>query len=473
MKNTIFNIKSYVLLASLAVLTLLSCSEDNDLVGDPFVVAFEQPDLNTSEMALQEVILMDYSKIAEQSGTFEITIDSQNALEYAVDYVTVPEAIDNVISMSIETGTEENSIVFETLSNNIDEATVISLTVTNIDYQYSNIQGNSQLIISSNISSSGAIEPELGGPNEGNQVYIDLSSRSTTEVQRDSWDLGFYNGNEFRVTINGSIYMATAALSETNIDAVSASGVSALQSQVAVGTFNPDNANYVDAPNGNILETAIDEISVNDAENPVYLVNLGYEVGTADANVGSVVISGDHRGWKKIRILRNGNDYVLQYADLDDTTHQEITISKNELYNLKHFSFNTNTIVDVEPQKEKWDICFTVFTNLIPGSGSYGYSDFIMHNRKGGALAYQVNTSDYEYDDFVLSNINEANFSEDQTVIGSNWRSVFSGGSVHTDRFFIVKDPNGNIYKLKFIALTNENGERGYPEFEYELLTEL
>lgn len=472
MKKTIFNIKTYMLLACLAVLTLLSCSEDNDLVGDPFVVAFSQPDLNTSDMALQEVILMDYSRITSQSGTFEITIDSQNALEYGVDYVTIPEAIDNVISMSIETGTEENSIVFETLSNNIDEATVISLTVTNIDYQYSNIQGNSQLIISSNISSSGAIEPELGGPNEGNQVYIDLSSRSTTEVQRDSWDLGFYNGNEFRVTINGSIYMAAAALSETNIDAVSASDVSALQSQVAVGTFNPDNANYVDAPNGNILETAIDEISVNDAENPVYLVNLGYEVGTADANAGSVVISGDHRGWKKIRILRSGNNYVLQYADLDDSTHQEITISKNELYNLRHFSFNTNTIVDVEPQKEKWDICFTVFTNLIPGSGSYGYSDFIMHNRKGGALAYQVNTSDHEYDDFVLSNINEANFSEDQTVIGSNWRDVFSGGNVYTDRFFIVKDPNGNIYKLKFIALTNENGERGYPEFEYELLTE-
>jgi hypothetical protein len=472
MKHIVSHIKTTIVLTSLALLTLLSCSEDNDLIGDPFVVAFQQPDLNTSEMALQETIPMDYSRTAEQSGTFEITIDSQNTLEYGVDYVTVPAAVDNVISMSVEPGTEGNSIVFETLSNNIDDTTTITLTVTNIDYLNSNIQGYSQLILSSDISSSGAIEPEVGGPNEGNQVYIDLSSRKTTAVQRDSWDLGFYNGDAFRVALNGSIYMAAAPLSATNIDAVNLSDVSALQSQVAVGTFNPSNANYVDAPSGNIQETAIDEISINDSENPVYLINLGFEVSTVDANVGGVVITGDHRGWKKIRILRSGEDYILQYADIEATTHQEITITKNQLYNFRHFSFNTNTLVDVEPQKEKWDLCFTVFTNLIPGSGSYGFSDFVMHNRKGGALAYQVNTSEVAYEDFVFSNIDAASFSEDQTIIGSNWRSVFNGGSIRTDRFFIVKDPSGNIYKLKFLALTNENGERGYPEFEYQLLTE-
>lgn len=470
MKKNI-SIKHYILLFGIALLSLSSCSDDNDLVGDPFVVAFESLSKNLADMETQEPVVVVYSEIATDNGSFSVNINALNAV-YGVDFVTVPAAVDNVITTPITSGQEQSIITFERLSNTLDETTEIEFTITSIDYNGSNVQGNTTFLINSSASLGGSIEPSLGGPNEGNQVYVDLSSQATTEVERDSWDLGFYSGDEFRVAINGSIYMATTALSETNIDVVSASDVSALQSQVAVGTFNPDNANYIDAPNGNILETAIDEISVNDADNPVYLVNLGYEVSTANANVGSVAIAGAHRGWKKIRILRSGNDYILQYADLDDNTHQELTISKNELYNFKHFSFNTNTIVDVEPQREKWDICFTVFTNLIPGNGSYGYSDFVMHNRKGGALAYQVNTSDIEYENFVLANINESNFSEDQTIIGSNWRSVFSGGSVHTDRFFIVKDSNGNIYKLKFLALTNENGERGYPEFEYELLTE-
>ncbi|NQX86625.1 MAG: hypothetical protein HRT67_12105 [Flavobacteriaceae bacterium] len=468
--KTITNIIQYTFLCSIVLLSLGSCSEENELIGDPFVVAFNQSDLNTANMAAQEEIMLDYSRVASQSGTFEITIDTQNTLEYGVDYVTVPEAVDNVIYGVITTGTDTNSIVFETLSSNFDDTTVIKLTVANIDYQGANIQGNSQLVISSEISSSGSVEPNLGGANEGNQVYVDLSSRNTTEVQRDSWDLGFYSGDAFRVTINGSIYMATKALSETNIDAISASDVASLQSQVAVGTFNADNSDYVDAPNGSILETAIDEISSNAIENPVYLVNLGYEVGTDEANVGSVAIVGEHRGWKKIRILRSGEDYVLQYADLDDTTHQEITISKNQTHNFSHFSFNTNTIVDVEPQREKWDLCFTVFTNVIPDNGSYGFSDFVYHNRKGGALAYQVNTSEYAYDDFSIANVNEASFSENQATIGSNWRSVFNG--VFQDRFFILKDTNGNIYKIKFLALTNENGERGYPKFQYDLLIE-
>ena len=42
--------------------------------------------------------------------------------------------------------------------------------------------------------------------------------------------------------------------------------------------------------------------------------------------------------------------------------------------------------------------------------------------------------------------------------------------TVHTDRFFVIKDANGNFYKVLFRALKNDLGERGYPVFEYKLL---
>ena len=450
------------------VFIFLSCSQEDSILEDAFVVAFEVPSINLLEMADEESIGLVYSKVSTFSGAININIISSD-LVYGVDFITIPEASNNELVLPVILGEFNNAFILKRLSNNFDEDTEIIFNIIDIDYLDSNIQGNSTIILNSSASLGGSLEPEVGGPNQGNQVFIDLSTGNATKVQRDSWDLGFYNGEQFRVTINGSIYMATRALSETNIDAVSQSDVSNLQPQVAVGTFNPSNADYIDAPNGNILETAIDEISENDAENPVYLLNLGYEIGTNTPTLGSVSIAGDQRGWKKIRILRNDNGYILQYANLEDTSHQSITIEKNSDYNFVHFSFNTNTLVSVEPQKDKWDISFTVFTNVISGAGSYGFSDFVTHNNKGNALAYRVNTSNFEYDEFELTNIVTSNFSENQTTIGSSWRDVFNG-TPFNDRFYVIKDPNGTIYKLKFLALTNNNGERGYPEFEYELL---
>ncbi|WP_147677667.1 HmuY family protein [Algibacter pacificus] len=322
-----------------------------------------------------------------------------------------------------------------------------------------------------------SISPEVGGPNEQNQVYIDLSTNTTTAIQRDTWDLGFYSGTEFRVAINGSIYMAVAELTETDIDAVSSlsTEVQELQPSVAVGTYKAENIIYVDAPDGTISETAISEISATDVDNKVYLVNLGNEVGTETPSTGSVEISGDSRGWKKIRVLKNGDDYILQYADLDATTHKEVTISKNSNYNFTFFSFNTETVVNVEPEKTEWDLNFTVFTNEIEGYGSYGYSDFVVNNVKADAKVYMIDTDidAFTYADFALTDVVDANFTNDQRSVGSSWRNGGGPGSLPSLKdhvFYVVSDTDGNLYKLKFLALTNADGERGYPEFIYSLL---
>ncbi|OEK09563.1 hypothetical protein A8C32_12735 [Flavivirga aquatica] len=323
-----------------------------------------------------------------------------------------------------------------------------------------------------------SVSPNVGGPNQQNQVYVDLSSNTSTTIQRDTWDLGFYSGTDFRVVINGSIYMAAAKLSVTDIDAINSTSteIQELQPQVAVGTFDEANKAFVDAPDGTITNTAIDEISNTEANNNVYLVNLGFEVGTETPSTGSVAISGNSRGWKKIRVLKNGNDYVLQYADLDDRTHKEITFSKDSDYNFTFFSFDTEDIVNVEPKKEAWDLNFTVFTNEIEGFGAYGYSDFVVNNIKGDAKVYMVDTevdNTLTYADFKLADVIESNFTSDQRSIGSSWRNGGGLGSLpslKTNVFYIISDTDGNLYKLQFLALTNADGERGYPEFVYSLL---
>ncbi|SDR76933.1 HmuY protein [Polaribacter sp. KT25b] len=322
-----------------------------------------------------------------------------------------------------------------------------------------------------------SISPEVGGPNEPNQVYIDLSTNTTNAVKRDSWDLGFYAGSEYRVTLNGSLYMAAGQLSETDIDVVisTSAEVQELQPKVAVGTFDAANTTYVDSPDGTITATAIAEISATDANNKVYLLNLGDEIGTETPATGSVDISDDSRGWKKIRILKSGNDYVLQYADLDATTHKEITISKSATHSFTFFSFNTESEVIVAPEKTKWDLNFTVFTNEISGYGSYGYSDYVTNNTKAEVKVYMIDTDvdAFTYDSFSLLDVNNTNFTNDQRSIGSSWRNGGGPGSLPSLKenvFYIVKDTDGNLYKLKFLALTNADGERGHPEFVYSLL---
>lgn len=322
-----------------------------------------------------------------------------------------------------------------------------------------------------------SIAPEVGGANQPNQVYIDLSTSATTVVKRDSWDLGFYSGSEFRVALNGSLYMAAAQLSSTDINAVNSTTeeVQELLPKVAVGTFDAANTAYVDAPIGTITETAIAEISDTDANNNVYLLNLGYEVGTETPETGSVAVTGDTRGWKKIRILKSGSDYVLQYADLDATTYNEVTIAKNAAYNFTFFSFNSDGEASVEPEKQNWDLNFTVFTNEIEGYGSYGYSDFITNNTKADAQVYMIDTDvdAFTYDTFTLADVATANFVTDQRSIGSSWRNGGGPGSLPSLKdnvFYVVNDTDGNLYKLKFLALTNADGERGHPEFVYSLL---
>lgn len=332
------------------------------------------------------------------------------------------------------------------------------------------------------IPSVGAVvQPTVGGANQPNQVYLDLSSEEFTAVNRASWDFGFSTGSDFRVVINGSLKMAVKKLETSDITLTQVS-----DDEVAVGAgTNPSSNGYCDNPtgilagNGNGIGTAIAEISANDADNKVYLVNLGFAVSTTTPTVGSVSIDGDARGWKKVRILRNGNGYKIQYADLSSATFQEKTISKNDDYNFTFFSLTTGTTVQVEPKKDKWDLNFTTFTNYVNFGTevTYGYSDFIVSNMKGGTKVYQVLVADGgTYENFTLANVVENNFTvsaTDQRIIGSNWRN--GGGpsslpSVRTDRFYVIKDVTGNYYKIRFLAMTNDAGVRGNPVVEYAIL---
>lgn len=454
-----------------AIAAFWSCESEDAIPAQPFVAAFEKQSHDYSRISGEETMKVVFSETAKADGFVKIRIIATNAA-YGVDFEIEPAAQDNEFTLPIYAGQSQTEFLFRNLVYpfNSDQKS-IKLDIVSIDYpDWSNIQGYSSTVISFERSLGATAEPAIGGPNQGNQVYFDLSTETGTQVWRDSWDLGFYSGDDFRVAINGSIYMAAKKLDATDIDAVTEASVAAFQPQVQVGTFNPDNVAYIDDPTGSISGTAFSEVSQIEADNHVYLLNLGYTVGTDTPAAGSVAIAGNPRGWRKVRVLREGENYRLQYAELGSATHQEISIPKNAAYNFAFFSFNTASVVSVEPEKDKWDLNFTVFTNIIDGAGSYGYSDFVLNNVKAGVRVYRVNvTSSVTYENYALASANDGNFTNDQRIIGADWRDVFSG-SAYTDRFYVLKDAEGNYYKIRMLAFLNQSGVRGYPKFEYKLL---
>lgn len=341
------------------------------------------------------------------------------------------------------------------------------------------------------------LKPEVGGHNQPNQVYVDLRTNTTKVVRRDSWDFGFYCGEDFRVILNGSVKMSTKALNSTNIDEVQSIDNSILISSPGPNTTEVTKASlgYVDNPSGKLKEdngqkgsgTAIAEISANDSENKVYLVSMGYEISNKNPQPGSIDLTGEHRGWKKIRILKRANRYLLQYADLADTQHKEFFIEKDSEYNFKFFSIKANNTVDVQPKKKDWDMCFTTnytYTALVANAPFdkqfvYFFPDLIQLNVHGDVRAAGLKIDRYEkekiFQAYNLEKANKINFERsdriNQNFMAIAWRKGGLGETaVAEDLIFVVKDSEGNKYKLIFRAVSSESGERGHPVFQYVLL---
>lgn len=316
------------------------------------------------------------------------------------------------------------------------------------------------------------IEANVGGPDQPNQVFIDLSTAKSTVVGKKAWDLAFSTGSDYRVAINYASYMSARVTDENELSMVTSNLVNeAYMTEMATG---PEcNTDWVDDPSGNLNNTAIAEVALTEGENLVYVINRGYY-----ENGG---VSTD-RGFVKIQLSREGQNYVIKYGDIDDTSFDTHTIVKNDAFNFIFFSFDDG-LVNVEPEKELWDVVMTTGTLLT----AFGPGELVPYNFKDLGLTNQDNikikaveiTTEVAYDGFSLADAQAIELESNRTGIGSSWRAYNGsqtdpGYTVVDDIFYVIEDPAQNFYKLKFTkmhCITAEcAGERGYPEFTYELL---
>ena len=331
-------------------------------------------------------------------------------------------------------------------------------------------------------SDGATIDVEVGGETQPNQVFVDLSSEETTTVSRDSWDLGFYSGDEFGVIVNVSTGALAYALDASDINQVTANDTTGLGSQLSLDAifgalfapvlppWVPESVNWVDNPDGSIEDTAIDPVSATDNENTVYIINRG----TAP--------DGSERGWMKVRIVRNGDGYSLSYAEINSQSAQTIEIAKDSEFNFVFFNFD-NGVVQVEPRKAEWDIAFTTWTELTafgPIEIPYLFNDFVIHNRGGVQVAEVIIDTGAnlleQYELFSMAEMTVLSFDDEINSIGDSWRTVANPNipgsvtGVQEDRFYVIQDPSGNVYKLLFTRMLSLTGERGFPQIQYQII---
>ncbi|WP_420387963.1 HmuY family protein [Roseivirga sp.] len=327
-------------------------------------------------------------------------------------------------------------------------------------------------------TASAVISPAVGGESQPNQVFIDLSKESQVAVARNSYDLAFYSGSSFRVLLNNSTSALATDLDFNDMTTVSAEDTVGWGAKLDIDAifaslfgpppaWLPEAATWMDDPSGDLNSTAIAAVSATDSENPVYIINRGKNP------------DGSARGWKKIRITQNNGAYVLQHADINSSTFEELTINKSSDHDFVFVSFEQGE-VNVAPANTEWDLVFSIFTNLLPIDAStripYAYKDYILTNEGRVEVATVAITSDVTYENFVAANLATVEFDESRAAIGSDWRVVAQPGSdqetgVKTDIFYVIKDAGDNYYKLRFTRMTDPvSGERGHPQFEYEIV---
>lgn len=451
--------------AVLLVGSLASCSKDEPPLPDN-LINFSADKQGLEATATEAEVKFTLSRAVDVATPLTISFTT-TGISYATDFTTEPAATNNSLTVNIPAGGTSASFKVKKAANVVlNGAEKISFTLSSAGQTLvlgstvkAELSFGAITSDGSSLTLNGIISSEAGS-SAGNSVYVDFSGNAQAAVDRDSWDLAFYAGTEFKVILNASNGSSALEINKTDLAAVTAADFSAdaLKVGQGQGTFSliddPREANILNVP-------VIKAISATDAENKVYIVNRKGGSGTA------LPIADLY----KIRVLRKGTaGYTLQYAKVSETTFKTLDISKNSEFNFQFASLVTGSLKTVEPSKAKWDIVWG-YSMFWTATFPYGFSDLIFINNVGGVTAGEVLTSTVTYANYAEANIATTTFLNKRDVIGSGWRSTSPATGVKTDRFYVIKDASGNVYKLKFVSMgAGDGGVRGKPVVEYKLV---
>lgn len=458
------NIKfHYLLMCSLLSLLFLACDDEDEQL-QPFSANFSNTEIGFSDDESEKTVDIIFSRATTEAGIANITIDA-GSLRYGEqnDYFTEPAAENNSLQIPFENGV--NSVSFtlhKGTALNIAENASISFELQQSSELFQ-IGPNSEVTaeFSENfIASSGTVTLDAGGPDFPVVAFFDISKNKQTRVDKYSWDLGFYNGAENRVTVNNTANVMARPLNKTDMADVTAEDTVGFAQTMTVGfTGVAEGAFWIDDHTGDLSATAFGEIATSSDDAKVFIIKR----------------DGDDRNWKKVRVFTNASGYTIEYADISAESFETVEVSKDEAFNFSYFDMD-NGVVNVAPAKDSWDFMYSTYAVRYSMGGPaipYGFNDYIIINRFATEVA-MVLKSDVSFTDFDITDAEALEYASNINGIGSSWRS---GGGPNSspeefkDRFYILKDSQDNYYKVEFLDLTaNDAEERGHLNLKYELL---
>jgi hypothetical protein len=180
------------------------------------------------------------------------------------------------------------------------------------------------------------------------------------------------------------------------------------------------------------------------------------------------------RGLKKLQILSStSTDYTIKYANINGSDEHTFVITKDPTKNNTCFSFNNGgSVVDVEPNKNDWDVLFTQYTyTFYVANPPLPYSvNGTLLNR---GVCKAVKVFNKSFTDITINDIPSYSLNDTLDVIGYDWKYFdfdASQYSVYDYKNYLIQDRQGAYHKLRFIDFYNDQGIKGSPKFEIEKL---
>jgi len=296
----------------------MSCTEDEEVTISKVNANFTSTSVGISEAISSADIQVQFSRTIDEDITVQIQVAA--TLEYGADkdYFTTPALIDDLITLSAPAGTQSVSFSVsagEALNISEDRTLIFSLiSAGSVDYTVG-AEATVAVVFSENfLATSGIMELDAGGADFTKQAFMDLSKGLQLTYDKYSWDLGLYSDEGFNVVLNAPAYVMARKLDKSDMASVTAEDTAGFAGQMVIPQFDPSigSSAWVDTPDGNLTTTAFGEISAIDSENSVYIIKR----------------DGESRNWKKVRVLRSGTGYTLQYANISSSTFQSMEVPK-------------------------------------------------------------------------------------------------------------------------------------------------
>jgi len=293
------------------------------------------------------------------------------------------------------------------------------------------------------------------GADYGNRVYYNLGSNTTVKtITNGDYDLAFESSDDGgQVLLNSSRFMYAGSSGTKDFESItSPSGVEL----------------SFDSSSGNPDSTAIGnwaDFSVNPPfyYNEVYVIDMGLDQ------------QGMQLGYKKVVFEElTDNIYTLRFANMDGSSDITVEVSKIEDRNYIGLRFDDQgTVIDFEPPTQDWDIYFGQYTTMLYAEGEpYPYLVRGVLLNTAGVMAYTY-SGEKSFNDIEIEDVDEGEFTTRQDAIGHDWKyyNLEEGVyAVNTEQVYFIKTLDGSIYKMHFLSYYNNNGETGYPKFEFKMI---